>query len=115
MIGFALGVMLLGVPLFAASDLTPSDPRYVFQSLPERFDIGTVTVTALAQDRTGLLWMGTQQGLLRYDGGRITRYGREDGLPTLFIDQLEVAQDGTVWVGTNDGIAHFEHGRFVPL
>jgi diguanylate cyclase (GGDEF)-like protein len=92
-------------------------PRYVFQPLPERLDISTATVTALAQDRDGFLWLGTQQGVLRYDGGRITRFGRESGLPTLFIDQLEVAADGHVWVGTNDGIARYNNGKFerIPI
>src|SRR5438094_711776 len=85
----------------------PSNPRYVFQPLAERLDISTTTVTAVAQDSQGFLWMGTQQGLLRYDGSRIARFGREQGLPTLFIDQIVAARDGSVWVATNDGIARF--------
>jgi len=112
---FVRAILFFSLPALLAAGSTPANPRYAFQPLPERFDVGTITVTALAQDRTGLLWMGTQQGLLRYDGGRITKYGREDGLPTLFIDQLEVGTDGTVWVGTNDGIARYDHGKFVPV
>ena len=91
---------------------TPQNSRYVFQGIPERFDIGTVTVTSLAQDQTGFLWIGTQQGVLRYDGGRIVRFGRADGLPTSFVDQLETGSDGAIWIGTNDGVARYNGTQF---
>ncbi len=110
-------VVALGLAQASAASLQliPPNPRYVFQPIAERFDISTATITALAQDHSGFLWMGTQQGVLRYDGGRITRYGREQGLPTSFIDQLIVAPDGRVWVGTNDGIARLNNDRFETI
>jgi len=113
---FPLAVALGLAQASAASlQLIPPNPRYVFQPIAERFDVSTATITTLAQDHSGFLWMGTQQGVLRYDGGRITRYGREQGLPTLFIDQLIVAPNGQIWVGTNDGIARFNNERFETI
>jgi diguanylate cyclase (GGDEF)-like protein len=109
---FALALPGFGAQSPFPENWTPQNPRYVFQSVPDRFDIGTVTVTSLAQDKTGFLWIGTQQGVLRYDGGRIVRFGRADGLPTLFIDQLEAGSDGAIWVGTNEGIARYNGTKF---
>lgn len=40
----------------------------------------SVAVKVLFQDRTGFLWVGTENGLFRYDGQRFQRYGSADGL-----------------------------------
>jgi diguanylate cyclase (GGDEF)-like protein len=93
----------------------PENPRYVFQSLDEHFGVGTVTVTSLAQDGRGFLWMGTQQGLLRYDGGTIVKFTRAEGLPTDVIDQLVAGPDGNLWVGTDDGVAVYNGRRFQKI
>jgi hypothetical protein len=42
----------------------------------------SVAVKVLFQDRTGFLWVGTENGLFRYDGQRFQRYGSADGLPS---------------------------------
>lgn len=81
-------------------------------------------VTALAQDRQGFVWIGTQYGLLRYDGYHFRKFTVR---PTntkspggIFVRRLWVAPDGRLWVGTNsDGAVVFdprsEHfTRFTP-
>ena len=39
-------------------------------------------VTQIGQDRTGFLWVGSGDGLFRYDGARFQRFGTDDGLPS---------------------------------
>lgn len=55
-------------------------------------DLGVMT---MAQDATGFLWVGTQQGLVRWDGYRLRTYSADlndpHGLPDGFIQSL--------WVG----------------
>ncbi|WP_374430421.1 diguanylate cyclase domain-containing protein [Ideonella dechloratans] len=64
-------------------------------------DLGVMT---MAQDATGFLWVGTQQGLVRWDGYRLRTYSADlnapHGLPDGFIQSLWVGGDGTLWVGT---------------
>jgi diguanylate cyclase (GGDEF)-like protein len=112
-------ILFASLLLFLGSVLpgqdVPANPRYVFEPLPARFRLTTATITSLAQDGAGFLWLGTQQGVLRYDGGRIERYGRQEGLPALFIDQLIAGPDGVLWVGTGSGIARFDGSRFQPV
>ena len=93
----------------------PSNPRYAVEHFGERFGLSAVTVTALAQDRQGFLWMGTQTGLLRYDGSRIRRFEEVEKTTGHYIDHLLKAPDGTMWVKGGHGIAQFKHGRFIPL
>ncbi|MDB6174308.1 MAG: two component regulator propeller/histidine kinase domain protein [Chthoniobacteraceae bacterium] len=71
------------------------------------------TVTALAQTRDGWLWIGTTNGLARFDGVRFTAFGESHGLPALSISCLLEENDGTFWVGTaGGGLARWENGHF---
>ena len=85
--------------------------RYSFR--PYSQGLGNPNVTCIQQDRTGYLWVGTQNGLYRYDGSQFQRYGAEVGLPDRIIDTLYLAPDGTLWVGASSGV-YFERqdGRF---
>ena len=72
------------------------------------------TVQALARTSDGYLWMGTQEGLARFDGVRFTVFepGNESAIPNKNITALHVDKAGALWIGTRSGLAIFEHGRF---
>lgn len=74
-------------------------------------------VQVVVQDRQGFLWVGTQNGLYRYDGSRFTTFSTAEGLPGTRIESLHIAADGTLWVGTRSGLAKRVRERFetVPI
>lgn len=79
------------------------------------------TVSALAQDSDGFLWVGTQNGLARWDGYRARLYqpNRADpgALPDSYVLGLHVDQGGRLWVATSaGGLARYEPAEdgFVP-
>lgn len=76
--------------------------RYSLQEYTE--GLGNLNVTSIVQDHTGYLWVGTQNGIYRYDGNQFKRFGREAGLPERTIASLYVSNDGTLWAGTAEGI-----------
>lgn len=70
-------------------------------------------VTGLAQDRQGLLWIATTEGLVRYDGYRFRRYladrGDPGSLPGNVVRVVHRARDGRIWVGTEgEGVARYD-------
>jgi signal transduction histidine kinase/ligand-binding sensor domain-containing protein len=69
-------------------------------------------VNRLFQDRDGFLWVGTSNGLFRYDGDRFQRFGTDEGLPASSIRDMHDSQDGTLWIVTTGGLARFRHNRF---
>ncbi|HUN83125.1 MAG TPA: diguanylate cyclase [Terracidiphilus sp.] len=88
--------------------------RYSFREYVE--GLGNLNIACLAQDRTGYLWVGTQNGLYRYDGGQFQRYGEDQGLPQRMIQNLYVASDGTLWVATTSSIFYEKSdGKFAEV
>ncbi len=64
------------------------------------------TVSGIAQTPDGYLWIGTNGGLVRFDGARFTLFNRSNtpALPSNRIYQLGLDSAGTLWVGTSTGI-----------
>jgi ligand-binding sensor domain-containing protein/signal transduction histidine kinase len=60
-------------------------------------------VTCLTQTRDGYLWVGTQDGLARFDGVRFVNFGLRDGLHDTWITALLQDREGSLWVGTHEG------------
>src|SRR3989449_6179808 len=58
-------------------------------------------VTALAQSADGVLWIGTQSGLYRFDGVRFEEFEPPAGqsLPSRFITGLSAGPAGSMWIG----------------
>lgn len=71
----------------------------------------------LAQEANGTIWCGfTQGGLARVKDGKVTVFGRKDGLPSEALQCLFLDTDGSLWIGTSDnGISRFKGGRFSNL
>ncbi|HEX4748667.1 MAG TPA: ATP-binding protein [Bryobacteraceae bacterium] len=92
----------LAILLFVSSAAQVLAQRYTFQAYDK--GMGNPNVTCLLQDRTGYLWIGTQNGLFRYDGSRFQEFGREDGLGGTFVFALRQDATGRLWVGTTEGL-----------
>ncbi len=72
-------------------------------------------VWAIAQTPDGYIWLGTEFGLLRFDGVRAVPWQPpgNQSLPSTDILSLLVARDGTLWIGTAKGLASWKDGRLV--
>lgn len=95
-----------------AAPSIPGHSRYTVQRFGDQFGMGAVTVTTLAQEKQGFLWIGTQTGLARYDGVRIQRWPEVDKIAGHYIDQLLIAPNETVWVKGSVGLGYFSNRRF---
>jgi signal transduction histidine kinase/ligand-binding sensor domain-containing protein len=70
------------------------------------------TVQAIAQTRDGFLWLGTEAGLVRFDGASFQLFDRttDPRLPGNDIRCLLESSDGSLWIGTSDGLARWKDG-----
>jgi signal transduction histidine kinase/ligand-binding sensor domain-containing protein len=70
-------------------------------------------VNAIAQTPDGYLWLGTQSGVVRFDGVRAVPLPLRPGqqLPSTSVGALMAARDGTLWIGTLDGLVSWKNGQ----
>src|SRR5437588_10460397 len=63
------------------------------------------TIRAITQTRDGYLWLGTDEGLARFDGYEFVVFNKAHGdLPDNSITALAASGDGTLWIGTQTGL-----------
>jgi diguanylate cyclase (GGDEF)-like protein len=115
---FALALLALlawGLALPArALDPDKAFHHYVRNAWSIQAGLPQISVQAIAQDKLGYIWVGTQSGLARFDGIRFTTYKpeTEPALPGIWIRTLLVDPQGRLWIGTYKGLAVYENGRF---
>jgi signal transduction histidine kinase/ligand-binding sensor domain-containing protein/DNA-binding response OmpR family regulator len=104
-------IQIFGVSLFSqvTPPITPTKIRHISSS----DGLSQVSINALVKDKDGFTWIGTQDGLNRFDGSNIIQFRYEENNPnslcgnfinTLFIDDKE-----RIWIGTdNRGFCYYD-------
>ena len=113
---FPLAFVVCAVPL-QAIDPSPAITQYVHRAWRTEDGLPQITAMALAQTPDGYLWIGTNNGLARFDGVRFTVYNRTN-TPELrdnAITALRTGGDGTLWIGTVAGVVTLRGDRFQSL
>ena len=93
----------------AGAQTAPGALEPQFANVPVPRDV----VGSLAQDRQGLIWVGTSDGLARFDGYRLRPIEREGASPVQrnlgWVRSLAAAADGGMWIGTEvNGLARYD-------
>ncbi len=84
------------------------EEHYYFKNLSIRNGLLQNTVNAILQDRKGFMWLGTKDGLNRYDGLSFRKFKHDAANPrsigNSFITSLYEDFNGNIWVGTDAGV-----------
>ncbi len=73
-------------------------------------------ITSVAMDKNGVLWVGTTNGLGRFDGNTWTRFGEDDGLGSNRVNVVYIDPADRLWAGTEDrGLRLWNGTRFTPI
>jgi signal transduction histidine kinase/ligand-binding sensor domain-containing protein len=71
------------------------------------------SVRAITQTADGHLWLGTDEGLARFDGYEFVTFTKEHSdLPSNSITSLAAGRDGSLWIGTPSGLVHYANQHF---
>ena len=109
----ALGLALVCGPTASALNPALDVSQYAHTAWIFREGFAQGRVTAITQTPDGYLWLGTEFGLLRFDGVRSVPWhppGNEH-LPDTWVRSLLAARDETLWIGTLQGLASWKDGK----
>jgi ligand-binding sensor domain-containing protein/serine phosphatase RsbU (regulator of sigma subunit) len=107
---FVLNIFLLtGIPCYNLYAQTTPLNGELFTALN---GLTHTHVTALHQDSTGFLWIGTQDGLNKYDGYSFQHFRNQpsdtNSLSNNYIWAIDEDSGGNLWIGTNRGLNRFD-------
>jgi signal transduction histidine kinase/ligand-binding sensor domain-containing protein len=106
----------LSLLLVAASSWAVDPSRHISQYAHTAWRVQDGILTgapsAITQTVDGYLWVGTENGIVRFDGVRFTPWGISHGskLPSSDIRDLLGARDGSLWIATAAGLSRWHNG-----
>jgi signal transduction histidine kinase/ligand-binding sensor domain-containing protein len=108
----SLGIAFSGPATARALDPSTVLANYARQAWVMENGLPQNTVTAVIQTRDGFVWLGTEVGLVRFDGVAFQVFDRTSipALPSGDIRCLLAAGDGTLWIGTSAGLVQWKSG-----
>lgn len=96
--------------LFSVAHAAPLTLRFTHLGVEQ--GLTQESVTSIEQDQLGHMWLGTQAGLNRYDGYRLTLFKNDPANPLSlqdnYIQALHEDAAGQLWVGTRSGLDRYD-------
>ncbi len=103
-----------GARLAAALDKTRRIDQFTIEQWSTDRGLPIEVAESVVQTPDGYLWVGTQEGLTRFDGDRFTTFSHRN-VPTITsndVHMVRVGNNGVLWIGTAGGLLKYEVGRF---
>lgn len=81
--------------------------QYIFRNVNENHGLSSNEATCILRDKKGFLWIGTRDGLNRFDGTECLQFMPDppdsNSISDNIIKSLYEDHSGTIWVGTRNG------------
>ena len=86
--------------------------NFSFEQFTTEDGLSHENITNLVKDKDGFLWIGTTNGLNRFDGISFKNfYSKPDNaasLPANYISGVTIDKRGFLWIATSDGICRMD-------
>src|SRR5215471_12969589 len=107
-LGLVLGLVVLGSRELLALNPRKALTQYTRTAWTQADGLPQDTIRAITQTADGYLWLGTDEGLARFDGYDFVIFTKDDGaLPSNSITALWAGQSGALWIGTPNGLTRY--------
>ncbi|MGI5308083.1 ligand-binding sensor domain-containing diguanylate cyclase [Rheinheimera sp. WS51] len=95
----------------------PEQKDYLYRFWSVEAGLPQISVTAIVQDELGFLWVGTQNGLARFDGVnfRVFNTANTAQLYSNFITALYIDRQQRLWIGTANGLVLYQNNSFTAV
>ncbi len=110
-----VATLFVSVAVLAQTVSTQQSPaQYKYEVWKTDQGLPQNTVNTILQTRDGYLWIGTKEGLARFDGISFVTFDRHNTTQILNhqIRSLKEDREGRLWVSTPNGLVQFKNGTF---
>ena len=73
------------------------------------------SVSGLYEDREGILWVATSNGIDSFMDRNVTTFSQQEGLSTDFVSSVMVSRDGTVWLANAGSLDYIRNGEVFSI
>jgi hypothetical protein len=95
-----------------SSGLTAQQGYFSLKKYTVKDGLPSAYIFSIFQDSRGFLWIGTANGISRFDGKNFVNYNLNDGLPSLSASISYEDSLHTLWASTRKGMAAFRNDHF---
>lgn len=112
---FVFGLLLFSLEVYTQVKVVPIGDRKL--NIGEKISQGRVS--SIVEDTSGIIWVGTLDGLNSFDGYNVSVYRHlsddSTSISNNIINSLDSDKDGNIWVGTDNGLnkVSFPHKNFI--
>jgi ligand-binding sensor domain-containing protein len=101
--------------ILIAANICSAQENIRFERITVNEGLSQSDIKSMVQDKFGFLWIGTRDGLNKYDGIEFTRFSREiNDSTSLYFNQildLQVDSSGNIWIGSTGGISIYDYRK----
>jgi ligand-binding sensor domain-containing protein/signal transduction histidine kinase/DNA-binding response OmpR family regulator len=106
-----ISTILLLLLLHFQSAAQKNESNFIHKYTTEQ-GLSSNTIFGILQDRYGLIWISTEEGLNRFDGKNFTQFAINKGRYALshnYAQTMLLAPDGNIWAGTPNGLNIYDY------
>ncbi|MCP4154563.1 MAG: hypothetical protein GY757_42965, partial [bacterium] len=109
-------VIIAGVPIWGLDPAINAD-KYSMDKWTVKNGLPSNWINCIIQTPDNYLWIGTFNGLIRFDGVRMQKIDSGDDVRTndSKIMEMHLDRDGALWIGTYFGITRYKDNRFTDF
>ncbi|MCP4151817.1 MAG: hypothetical protein GY757_29000, partial [bacterium] len=108
-----LTAIIAVVPIWGLDPAIDTD-RYLIDKWTVKDGLPTDRIQCILQTPDNYLWIGTFNGLIRFDGVRMQKIDSGDDARTgdSYITKMHLDREGALWIGTYPGLTRYKDNRF---
>jgi signal transduction histidine kinase/ligand-binding sensor domain-containing protein/DNA-binding NarL/FixJ family response regulator len=106
---FLISILLFGISIKVISQKIESN---LINKYSTEQGLSSNIIYSILQDKYGLIWIATEEGLNKFDGKSFTHFSINNGRYSLSHNRTQTllqARDGNIWAGTSDGLNIYDY------